>query len=165
MDFFLDRDSVGNFNALIQISYTPVFNLWNSFFIFNTNLFSKNQNKNVDSKSKNLLNKIISFSFISVIIVIMGSFILYSIGGQLLTLVFPIEYLVILEYMPVSFLSWTFCYWIIHYHHTIFFGKIRSCVIKFHSRIDNWDSFCFYFCLFFGFMGGVIALLIHGFLT
>ena len=37
--FFLDRDSVGNFNALIQISYTPVLLIYGTVSSFLTPIY------------------------------------------------------------------------------------------------------------------------------
>lgn len=165
MDFFLDRDSVGNFNALIQISYTPVLLIYGTVSSFLTPIyFQKIKINNVDSKSKNLLNKIISFSFISVIIVIIGSIILYSIGGQLLTLVFPLEYLVILDYMPVSFLA-AGLFAIGSFITTIPFSLGKSEAVLSSSIAGSIIGIlsAFIFVYFFGFMGGVMALLTHGF--
>ena len=94
----------------------------------------------------------------------MGSFILYSIGGQLLTLVFPIEYLVILEYMPVSFLA-AGLFAIGSFITTIPFSLGKSEAVLSSSIAGSIIGIlsAFIFVYFFDFMGGVIALLMHGF--
>lgn len=165
LDFFLERDTVGKFNALVQISYTPVLLIFGTISAFLTPIyFQKIDPQKTDNYSKFLFQKIISFSLLSIIIIFLGSIMLSYIGEDIISLVFPKEYLDIKKYLPLTFIS-AGLFSIGSFITTIPFSLDKSEAVLSSSIIGSIIGIisAIIMVYYFEFMGGVIALFIHGF--
>ena len=165
LEFFLDRDTVGKFNALVQISYTPVLLIFGTISAFLTPIyFQKIDPQKRDNYSKFLFQKIISFSFLSIILIFLCSLILSYTGEDLISLVFPKEYLDIKKYLPITFIS-AGLFSIGSFITTIPFSLDKSEAVLSSSIIGSLIGIisAIIMVYYFEFMGGVITLFIHGF--